>query len=80
VSISRKTCPVCGQSVVTLITEFANGKIVRRFCHHCIGDKNSPRNIEKVANPGTLAEYTLEERLADLSGKNFVKVKQDKPN
>jgi hypothetical protein len=71
---------VCGQSVVTLIAEFVNGKIVRRFCHHCMGDKDSPHNIEKPIDSGTLVEYTLEERLADLNGKNFVKVKQDKPN
>jgi hypothetical protein len=61
------------------MTEFKDGKIVRRFCHHCMGDKDSPRNIEKFTDSG-LAEYTLEERLADLNGKNFVKVKQDKPN
>jgi len=45
-----------------------------------MGDKDSPRSIEKPTDSCTLAEYTLEERLADLSGKNFVKVKQDKPN
>jgi len=67
VSISRKTCPVCGQSVITLIADFKDGKIVGRFCHRSLGDRDSARNIEEVANPSTLAEYTLEERLADLS-------------
>ena len=36
------------------------------------------KRTETATQP--LADYTLEERLADLSGKNFVKVKQDKPN
>jgi len=37
------------------------------------------KRTETVATQ-PLAEYTLEERLADLSGRNFVKLKQDKSN
>jgi len=81
VNISRKTCPVCGQSVITLITEFANGKIVRRFCHHCMGDKDAVVIEESPDGmTGGLADYPIEERLTDLSGKDFAKVKHDKPN
>jgi len=29
---------------------------------------------------GGLADYPIEERLTDLSGKDFAKVKHDKPN
>jgi len=45
-----------------------------------MGDKDTPGNIEKPTDSGTLADYPIEERLADLSGRNFVKVKQDKLN
>ncbi len=80
--VALRICPVCQREVLVLITDFATGK---RFCHLCHEDPDSPmatvaRKIHDHAVAGTLSAYPLEQRLADLSGTNFVKVKQDKPN
>ncbi len=80
-----KECPECHREVVSLIREFRDGKVIRTFCHRCDEDPNSTaatvtRKLHEHAIAGTLDSYPLEQRLADLSGKNFVKVKQDKPN
>jgi len=80
-TITRKICPVCQRDVVTLIDEYSGGKIIRRFCHYCLGDNGAVVIEERTdCMIGGLADYSIKERQADLNGRNFVEVKQDKPN
>lgn len=73
--LAAKVCPECGAEVLSLIIDFATG---RRFCHFCAGDSNSAaatvtRKLHEHAIAGTLEQYTLAERLADLEGKPYIK-------
>ncbi len=73
-----KECPECHREVISLIREFRNGKVVRTFCHLCYEDPDSPmatvaRKIHDHAIAGTLDQYPLAERLADLNGEKYVK-------
>lgn len=73
-----KVCPSCGGEVITLIREFQDGKVVRTFCHLCYENPESraatvARKLHEHAVAGTLDEYPLEHRLADLEGKPYAK-------
>ena len=73
-----KECPECHREVISLLREFRNGKVVRTFCHLCHEDPDSPmvtvvRKIHEHAIAGTLDQYPLEERIADLEGRPSVK-------
>jgi hypothetical protein len=72
--VVAKVCPECGQEVLSLIIDLATG---RRFCHLC-ADPNSTaatvtRKLHEHAIAGTLDQYPLAERIADLNGKKYVK-------
>ena len=73
-----KECPECHREVLSLMREFLNGKVVRTFCHLCYEDTVSPmatvaRKIHSHANAGTLEQYPLAERIADLNREKYVK-------
>jgi hypothetical protein len=73
-----KECPECHREVISLVQEFRNGKVVRIFCHLCHQDPDSPmvtvsRKIHDHAIAGTLDQYPLAERIAELEGKPYVK-------
>jgi len=73
-----KECPECHCEVISLIREFRNGKVVRTFCHLCFEYPDSPmatvaRKIHDHAIAGTLDQYPLAERLADLKGEKYTK-------
>jgi len=73
-----KECPECHREVISLMREFRNGKVVRTFCHLCHEDPDSPmamvaRKIQDHATAGTLDQYPLAQRLADLNGEKYVK-------
>ena len=68
--VTLRVCPECGASVLSLLIDFATG---RRFCHEC-HDPNSreaivARKIDDHAAAGTLDQYPIEERIADLKGR-----------
>jgi hypothetical protein len=76
--IELRECPECHREVISLIREFRDGKVVRTFCHLCHEDPDSPmatvaRKIHDYAVAGTLDQYPLAERLADLNGENYIK-------
>jgi hypothetical protein len=73
-----KECPECHREVISLIREFRDGKVIRTFCHRCDEDPNSTaaavtRKLHEHAIAGTLDQYPLAERLADLEGKPYIK-------
>jgi len=73
-----KECPECHREVISLMREFRNGKVFRTFCHLCHEDPDSPmatvaRKIHDHAIAGTLDQYPLAERLADLKGEKYFK-------
>ncbi len=73
-----KECPECHREVISLVREFRNGKVVRTFCHLCYEDPASPmatvaRKIHDHAVAGTLDQYPMAERIADLNGEKYVK-------
>jgi hypothetical protein len=73
--IEMRTCPSCKREVLTLITDLKTG---RRFCHECHPDPDSreavvTRKINEHAAAGTLDQYPLAERMADLNGEKYVK-------
>ncbi len=72
--VELRACPLCGREALVLLIDFATGK---RFCHEC-HDPNSreaivTRKINKRAAAGTLDQYPLAERIADLNGEKYVK-------
>jgi len=74
--IAAKICPQCGAEVLSLLIDFATD---RRFCHLCHEDPDSPmstvaRKIHAHAIAGTLEQYPLAERIADLNGEKYVKL------
>jgi hypothetical protein len=73
-----KECPECHREVISLIREFRDGKVIRTFCHLCDEDSNSTaatvtRKLHEHAIAGTLDQYPLVERIADLNGEKYVK-------
>ena len=73
-----KECPECHREVISLIREFRDGKVIRTFCHRCDEDPNSTaatvtRKLHEHAIAGTLDQYPLAERIADLNGEKYVK-------
>jgi len=72
--VQLRECPECGASVLSLLIDFATG---RRFCHKCHDNPNSreaivTRKIHEHAIAGTLDQYPLKERIADLTGRPTV--------
>ena len=72
-----RTCPSCGAEDVSVITNLATGE---RFCPRCATSEEVESPVVKVARKiaehekaGTLDQYPLEERLADLRGEKYVK-------
>lgn len=66
-----KTCPNCGREILSLITDYANGK---RYCYHCIPNPEaSPgavfisRKMDQLHAAGKLETYSVEQRLKDLN-------------
>jgi hypothetical protein len=78
--VDLRDCPECHREVISLIREFRDGKVIRTFCHRCDEDPDSPvtavaRKIHDHAIAGTLDQYSLAERIADLNREKY-----DKPN
>ncbi len=73
--VALRICPICQREVLVLMTDFATGK---RFCHLCYEDPGSTmatvaRKIHDCAVAGTLDQYPLAERIADLNGEKYSK-------
>jgi len=76
--IELRECPECHREVIGLIREFRDGKVIRTFCHRCDEDPNSTaatvtRKLHEHAIAGTLDQYPLAERIADLNGEKYFK-------
>jgi len=73
-----KECPECHREVISLIREFRDDDVIRTFCYHCDEDAKSTaatitRKLHEHAIAGTLDQYPLAERIADLNGEKYVK-------
>jgi len=76
--IELRECPECHREVIGLIREFRDGKVIRTFCHRCDEAPNSTaatvtRKLHEHAIAGTLDQYPLAERIADLNGEKVSK-------
>jgi hypothetical protein len=73
-----KACPECHREVVSLLHDYRGGRVVRTFCHFCAEDTGSTavavtKKIHEHAIAGTLDQYPLAERIADLNGEKYFK-------
>jgi hypothetical protein len=66
-----KTCPNCGQKVLTLITDYGNRN---QYCYHCIPNPEAcpgavfvSRKMDRLHAVGKLETYLLEQRLKDTN-------------